>query len=54
VWGNNIVWGNSLIGVLEGTTVVWGTAADDSTLTVWANLDGGAIWSSSILTSLGF
>jgi len=54
VWGNNIVWGDSLIGVSEGTTIVWGMAAEDPALTVWASLDPAAIWSSSILASLGF
>jgi serine protease AprX len=54
VWGNNIVWGDSLIGVLEGTTTVWGMVAEDPALTVWAGLDPAAIWSGSILTSLGF
>jgi hypothetical protein len=51
VWGNNIVWGNTLIGAVDGATVSWGTAGANATQTVWGSLEGSATPAMFVLTS---
>jgi hypothetical protein len=39
VWGNNVVWGEDLIGMsLDDDNIVWGNENDDDNI-VWGNLD---------------
>ena len=44
MWGNNIVWGNGLIGLsLDDDNIVWGNHDDDNI--VWGNLhDDNIVW----------
>ena len=45
MWGNNIVWGDSLIGLsLDDDNIVWGNRFDDDNI-VWGNLnDDNIVW----------
>jgi len=50
VCGNHIVWGNTLIGLLDGDHIVWGNAADQEHL-VWGNLDAEhLVWGNNDLS----
>jgi hypothetical protein len=40
VWGSRVIWGNSLIGEIDGTRVIWGNLSTTVTAdrVIWGNI----------------